>query len=715
VLVAFGLRALGWSDVEIGGGEIVLKFDDASYHARRAHFSFVRFPRVLSFDHYLDHPDGSPSPWPPLYDLALGGAARLWSRSELGFERTAAWISPLLGALTLLPVFAAGRTLGGTGIGLLAAALLATLPIHVLYSDVGNPDHHAAVSLLGTIWLALLLHAARRPGAPGAAAALAGVRAALLFTWSGSLLYLAVAEGLLLGVGVLLARRDLLLGQALGATAAVLLVAPVVAASGEPLGGWFSGVALSFTHPLALAGVAVVAACAAALLGRRPEAPLGARIASAALPGALLAGAALAVPGLRAALLPGIGFVGAADVWAPTNFEQQPLFATHRGVTGLPGASALYGGFAFTLPLALAAVCERLRVPALRAPALLLAGWTAAFGALAMTQIRFGNEFAPAAALANALLLVAGWRAAARLGAGRRRSAARGALVALALLALWPGFRALLLPRLERDLARLRGPAPAGDPALATPGGTLHRFAQQMRDATPETSGFLDPEVAPEYGVLAPATFGHALRWPGRRAVPVDPFGPYLDDEHFALAESFWRARDEDEAVAILDQLEVRYVVTTGAMALPGPTIAQRLHARGGSAFAAHPHLGRFRLVLAGPAGGRGFPGWPASREPPYKLFERVPGALLEVAAPPGARVTAQIGLTAAAGQAFEFEAVATANAAGRAQLRLPYASEPSSALVPDGPWRVRAAAQELRVAVSEADVQSGARVSLGE
>jgi asparagine N-glycosylation enzyme membrane subunit Stt3 len=493
------------------------------------------------------------------------------------------------------------------------------------------------------------------------------------------------------------------------------VVAPVLAASGEPLGGFFSVIALSWTHVLALAGVAAVAASAAALLQRRPDAPLAARLISAAAPAALLAGAALAWPPLRAGILPGVDFVGAADVWAPTNFEQQPMFARRGDVAGLPGASALYGGFAFTLPLALMAVAERLRVPALRASALLLLGWTFAFGVLALTQIRFGNEFAPAAAVSTALLLAAFWRAAGRLGAGTPRALGRAALVALVLLALWPGFRALLLPRLERDLVRVREPARAGDRALATPGGTLYRFAEQMRAATPETSGFLDPALAPEYGVLAPATFGHALRWPGRRAVPVDPFGPYLDAEHFALAESFWRARDEDEAVAILDHFRVRYVVTTGAMALPGPTIAQRLHARDGSAFAAHSHLGRFRLVLAGPAGGRGFPGWPASQQPPYKLFELVPGALLEVPAPPGTRVTAQLGLATPAGYAFEFTAVAVADGSGRAELRLPYASEPSATLVPDGPWRVRTPARELRIAVSETDVQRGAPVAAGD
>jgi hypothetical protein len=615
------------------GGEVVVKFDDASYHARRAHYTFERLPAILHYEPYLNHPDGSPSPWPPLWDLALAAAARATGGGEAALERVLAWAPAVVGALVVLPTWAAGRALAGSGVGLAAAALLAALPVHVAYSDVGNPDHHAWVSLLATTWLALLLHAARRPGWRPGPAALAVVRAALLLSWSGSLLYLGVAEGTLLLLGVGFARRDLLAGQALGALAAAA-VAPAVLAGGRPLGGRFSGVALSWTHVGALLGTAVVAGCGAASLARRPNASLAARLAAVAAPGALLAALALAVPEVRAGLLPGMTFVGAADPWAPTNFEQQPLYA--------------------------------------------FACWSTAFGALAVTQIRYGNEFAPSAAICFALLLAAPWRGVGRLGPGRA-AVARAALAALALAMTGPGLRALPLPRLERDLARPRGPAPAGDPLLATPTGTLRRFAELVRAATPETAGFLDPTLRPEYGILAPATFGHALRWPGRRATPVDHFGPYLDARRFAAVEAFWRETDESEAVAALERLDARYLMTTGAMGSPGPRIAQRLHARHGSAFAGHPHLGRFRLVLSGP---------------------------------PGAVVLAEVGLRTAGGFHFDFTAREVADAGGHARLRVPYASEPMAGVDPDGAWRLRVGDRELRAVVSDAEVRSGAHVA---
>jgi dolichyl-diphosphooligosaccharide--protein glycosyltransferase len=694
------------------GGEVVIKFDDASYHARRAHYSFERFPAVLHFDPYLNHPDGSPSPWPPLWDLALAGAARATGRGPEALARVLAWAPAAVGALVVVPTFAAARALAGGGVALAAAALLAALPVHVAYSDVGNPDHHAWVSLLATTWLALLLHAARRPGWPAGAAALAAVRAALVLSWSGSLLYLGVAEGTLLLTGVAFARRDLLAGQALGALAAAAAAAPAVLAGGRPLGGPFSGVALSWTHVGALAALAVAAGCGAGWLARRPRASLPARIAAVAAPGALLAALALAAPQVREGLLPGMTIVGAADPWAPTNFEQQPLYAARRDAASAPPASGLYGHFAWILPLVLLAPWARLWSAAPRAPVLAFACWSSAFGVLAVTQIRYGNEFAPSAAICIALVVAAAWRELGRLGPGRA-APARAALVALALALTWPGLRALPLPRLERDLARLRGPAPAGDPLLATPAGTLQRFAELVREATPETSGFLDPTRRPEYGILAPATFGHALRWPGRRATPVDPFGPYLDARRFAAVEAFWRETDESEAAAALERLDARYLVTTGAMASPGPRIAQRLHARNGAAFAGHPHLGRFRLVLAGPLGGRGFPGWPAAHgEPPYKLFERVAGAVIEVAAPPGGAVLAELGLRTDAGFRFDFTAREVADAGGRARLRVPYASEPMAGVAPDGPWRLRVGDRELRADVSDGDVRAGAHVA---
>jgi len=133
--VAVGIRALRFEVAFPGDGTVQFTSDDATYHARRALYSFVNFPSVLDFDPYIAYPDGAPVPWPPLYDWALAGVARLFGRSTLTFERVAVWASPVLSALTLVPVFAMGRRLGGTGVGLGAAWLFALLPASSNRSD----------------------------------------------------------------------------------------------------------------------------------------------------------------------------------------------------------------------------------------------------------------------------------------------------------------------------------------------------------------------------------------------------------------------------------------------------------------------------------------------------------------------------------------------------------------------------------------------------
>ncbi|MEN8184313.1 MAG: hypothetical protein ABFS46_17440 [Myxococcota bacterium] len=157
MLLAFAVRSLPVASAFPGDGSVILEIADGSYHARRALFTFVNFPSILFFDPYLNHPDGSPVPWPPLYDLALATVARLLGDSLAVFERTAAWASPALGALTVLPVYVAGRSLGGAGLALGAGSIFALLWAGAFQASVGNPDHHAAASLLGATLLAITL------------------------------------------------------------------------------------------------------------------------------------------------------------------------------------------------------------------------------------------------------------------------------------------------------------------------------------------------------------------------------------------------------------------------------------------------------------------------------------------------------------------------------------------------------------------------------
>jgi hypothetical protein len=108
------------------------------------------------------------------------------------------------------------------------------------------------------------------------------VRAALLLTWNGSLLYPGLGELALLSAGCVGARRALLSGQLASALATVALVAPVVIRAPVPPGGPFSATELSWLHLAAYAGVAGVAGGVLALERLSPARSGWLRLARAA-------------------------------------------------------------------------------------------------------------------------------------------------------------------------------------------------------------------------------------------------------------------------------------------------------------------------------------------------------------------------------------------------------------------------------------------------
>jgi len=148
--VAFVLRTTNAATVLVDGA-VVFAENDPYYHMRRVFQVLHAWPRVPYFDPALDHPHGAPVIFPPLFDLAIATLARLGglgTDDRLAVERLAAFVPPILGALTCVPLFLLARRVAGSGAALLATALLALLPAHVWYCRRGFVDHHVAVTLL---------------------------------------------------------------------------------------------------------------------------------------------------------------------------------------------------------------------------------------------------------------------------------------------------------------------------------------------------------------------------------------------------------------------------------------------------------------------------------------------------------------------------------------------------------------------------------------
>jgi asparagine N-glycosylation enzyme membrane subunit Stt3 len=744
LLLALAARTLGIEWVFVDAHTVVLAPGDAQYHLRRALYGWVAFPEVLFFDRYINFPGGAAISWPPLFDFVLSAVGRVVASDEHAFARMAAWAPPVVGTLALLPVFALGRRLAGPWVGLGAAALLALLPMSVGYSRIGQLDHHCAVAAIGACLLYLVARLADSTRASLAlAVALAAGRIAMLLTWHGSLLYLALVEGTLWLTAALARRRDLLGLQAASAAATWIVIAPLVLSFPEPLGGAYSAIALSRLHVLAVVAVAVVSALLWWLEGRSPARTPWIALARTAGLGVLVVAVLLVLPGPRAGLEPAFRFLTMTDGVGFRTGEQLPLFEGFGRATGRP-VWEVWGLLGYALPVlplaviwAVVAIVPRER----RAAGWVVAGWCAWFAALAIGQRRYGNDLGPAAAVGTALVVATiGRRLAAMLGGGsaegsavaataaRAARAARVALpVGIALLLLAPPIVTQMWPKARNAFRVWRGASEGDDRALLTVAGTLTRFLEQVRRVTPETAGYFDAALEPEYGIVAQANFGHAIQNVARRATPTDPFWAFIGVENWNASFALLAAENEETAVALAERLRARYVMTFSSA--DPRSLEGWLHFSDGRASESEadptwPASGHFRLIAEGPEGGAHFArnfqldGLRVTGDAtlPYKLFEVVKGAELVVPAPAGEEATATVRLGTPTGREVELTARATAGADGLARVRVPYPTRApvhgvAGVVKALGPYRVHVGTRTWGVAVSEDEVRDGAAV----
>jgi asparagine N-glycosylation enzyme membrane subunit Stt3 len=541
---------------------------------------------------------------------------------------------------------------------------------------------------------------------------------AMPIVWSGSLLYVALAEGARFVVAGLLWRHPgRLLDQAASAGISALLIAPWVALAPTPIDGAFASTALSWLHVWVLLSLCALAVVMALLERKRPEPRLAMRGLRALGIGLAVMLPGLAIPGLVSTLGTALTFVSGQDVWAAGGPEQQPLFSSTAEVLKR-SATVRFGWLVYLVPLLPLIVGVGLRDRARREQTTLFLMWTTLFAALALKQVRFAHDLAPLASV------VFGWLGvAARDGLARvvPRTAASAVAVALALALLWPAIAQVHLPRARfalDQLARAGGPETADASRGVTPLSPWEseaRFAVEVGRVTPETAGYLDARQTPEYALLVDPSFGHSFLYWARRPVPANNFGQYLDREKFDAAALFYAETDATRALEALDRLDPRFVVTAMDPYAPPLPYSQRLH-RGDGFRGSDPVCGPcLRLVSEGPPGGtrrlmQGRGGYVA-----YKLFERVDGALVEVAAPPGAQVKLELDLVTPLGRRPQFEIEARADDDGWARLRVPYATDPGPPVHAEGPYRVRVGDADVRsLEVPDEAVRSGAVIALG-
>lgn len=569
VVVGVGLRLHTRGEVRIGGR--VRPFDsDSAYHLRRARFAAAEFPHTILFDPLMNFPEGGVPIWPPLYDVALSLPARMAEGPTASAEevaRRAAPVPVILAAGSILLAGLLGKRLAGPWAGVAAAAFLAVCPAHILWSQYGHVDQHAAESFCGLLALVLFLWSREAPdsagnvlreGAAGLAVALA------VLTWQGGI-YWGAIFALSLAVEAIAISRSVL-------RAAVLTLGVPALLAGAATSAWLGWlrppltyVSFGFFQPLFLAALCGGAAGIALVvrLARR-RAARGEVLGTLAVVGIAAAATLPFAAELFAGLRNGVGYVAGSTQevageggyvsypagWLKGIFEARPLFADGPALAWKQLSAAI-----FLSPFAVAAWAIRAKRGERPGVHCALAIWGAVTLFLALSQRLNVYYAAPLCALT---LVDAARFAASRLGR------AGGAAATIARLPR--GFAAAIVG------LTLALPMHAGlrDELASTnvPGSDLFATLEWMRTSLPHAIDAYDPHLLgpPPFpgslsrasSVLAPWSLGHLLLYEAELPVVANNFGyGFLDSIRFFLAGS------EEEALTIARRHRARWIVVT--------------------------------------------------------------------------------------------------------------------------------------------------------
>ena len=551
---------------------------DAWYHMRLIENLTHNYPHRAGLDPYLG-PDAPIVAVPLLFDLVVGGVAwviGLGAPSPRTVELVGALMPPILGALTVVPVFLIGERLFDRRRGLLAAVLLAIAPGQFLARSVlGFTDHHVAEAFLTAVTVLACLHAleAATPRARLVGALLTGVAlSTYLLAWSGGalLVFVLCAWGVAQYIVDDLHRvaDDRVLPVLLPALTLTLVV--LLSLQDRTLWRYaiqVTSVAAGLVFTVAMAG------------GRRAL-----RAVSAPRGTLLVCATVIAVGG---ALL--FAFV-ARDLTGRILSDLQRFRPGHTGftVSEIRPLLLMTGSLSFAVPFGVFGPAFFVGIPALawlawtatrtaRPGLVLLVVWSALMFVATLGQNRFGYylnlDLALLTGWACGGALAWGWAPprAARSRAAARRSRGRDAVVV--------DGRWALVRRVGVVVAILAVVfAPSVLVAYPMAGNNLglsegyRASLEWLRHNTPEP--FPDPDyyyaryragqtLRPSYTVMSWWDYGYEIIRLGRRVPVANPTQAGAD-----IAGRFFTATDEAEAVKILDEHNARYVIAHGEVPL---------------------------------------------------------------------------------------------------------------------------------------------------
>jgi len=703
-------------------GKIAFIGFDSFYHVRRIVYTVHNFPDTITFDLYLNYPFGFEIGWPPFYDQLIAGIALIIGNGNpsIGTIEVVSAIFPaLLGALTILPLYYLASTLFEKRTALISALILSLIPAHLMISEVGFTDHHVAEVFLSTTAYALFALSLKYGREVDLSAsniknldiklvlkpilfsvASGCILALAVFTWIGSPIFLGII-GIYAFVQLTIdVKKERVSEYVLASVIAtymtiLLLVIPFIQRLLRPEFD-MSGMFISWFHIMFILSLLIMSALGAIVANIFIKKKVHWTYYVVSVLAISIAGAVLlynVVPDFYRNAVEGIHYLIGSSGILQTIAEARPiLFDDSFTIRHVWSRFTIFG---LTAVIGLFAVIKDMHKKNYPSEIIFFCTWTVIILILTIYQRRFAYTLAINFAVLSgylASILYSMWEKEQQQKKKQRSKKTASKTP------LWETITNGSIILVFIIIISIFFFVPIVDTVLypGTPSADWQESLVWLESNSPETSFYLESGNSPEYGVLSWWDYGNWILYMAKRPVVANNFQTGVED-----SARFFITSNESESLSILEKRNVKYVITDSLMTtgkfkpivdisgenydtgmeieefIQGEEVKKttlfKLHLFDGSG------LGYLRLVYESEGGDLKVETSNSSQNytniKNVKVFEYVPGAIVEGFASPEQEVYARTNVTLSGGRVFEYQNEATANESGWYELKLPYST----------------------------------------
>jgi dolichyl-diphosphooligosaccharide--protein glycosyltransferase len=755
LLFAFLVRILPLFSTYSNGKITFIGFD-SFYHIRRIVYTVHHFPNTITFDRYLNYPFGFEIGWPPLYDQLIAGLALIIGNGDPSIstiEIVSAIFPALIGALTILPLYYLASTVFEKRTALISVLILSLIPAHLMISEAGFTDHHVAEVFLSTAAYALFavslkyghevdlsLSNIKDPDVkvilkPIIFSIASGcILTIAVFTWLGSPIFLGII-GIYAFVQLTIDVKNKRLSEYVLASVITtymtifLLVLPIIEKLLRPDLN-MSGMFISWFHILFILSLLIMSVLGGIIANIFIKKEIHwtyyiASVLAISVTGAVLLN--IALPDFYHNVVAGIHYLIGSSGFLETITEARPILFDETFTTSFVWGS--FTIFSLTAVMGLFTFVTDMHKKNYSSEMIFFCTWTAIILILTLYQRRFAYMLAINFAILSGYFtntLYNMWKKEQKQNKKQKTKKETSKTP------LWENIIYITVIPLFIIIISIFFVGPIADTILnpATPSDDWQESLDWLESNSPETSYYLENNNSPEYGVLSWWDYGNWILYMAKRPVVANNFQTGVED-----SARFFITSNESESLSILEKRNVKYVITDNLMTT---VKLKAIFDISGESFYSGMEFEEFvqgedilkttlyKLHLSDASGldclrlihesnDRGYNYSQNYTEiKNVKVFEYVPGAIIEGFANPEQKVYARTNVTLSNGRVFKYQNEATANESGWYELKVPYSTTgtPYNSTVENYRITVEINSSLIKeVHVTEKDVMSGNRL----